>query len=206
MDQVEMAQKMRLAVFASHGGSNLQSLIEACAADRINGEIAIVVSNNRKAYALERALKHGIETLVASEKAFDSPEAFAADLINQLVSRQIDLVCLAGYMKKIPNELLRKFRHRVINIHPALLPKYGGQGMYGIHVHKAVIAAGEKETGVSIHLVDEVYDHGAIIAQRRVPVSPDDTPETLQQRVLEIEHQLYPETIARIASGELRLE
>lgn len=197
---------MRLAVFASHGGSNLQALIEACISGQIDGEIVVVVSNNNKAYALERGRSHGIDALAISPKDYESNNDYATELVSQLTRRNVDLICLAGYMKKIPVSVLRRFPRRVINIHPALLPKYGGQGMYGIHVHEAVIAAGEKETGVSIHLVDEVYDHGAIIAQRRLPVRVDDTPESLQQRVLEVEHQLYPETVARIASGELKLE
>jgi phosphoribosylglycinamide formyltransferase 1 len=201
-----MTGKLRIAVFASHGGSNLQALIDACESGAINGTIALVFSNNRKAYALERAANHDIETLVVSERDFDSVEAYSDEIQQQFASRRIDLICLAGYMKKIPDRLIRGYHHRIVNIHPALLPKFGGKGMYGIHVHEAVLAAGEKETGVTIHLVDEVYDNGRILAQRRLAVLPDDTPETLQQRVLEIEHQLYPETVARIASGELHLE
>ncbi len=144
--------------------------------------------------------------MVVSDREFESETAYAQELLHRLAARDVDLICLAGYMKKVPDEVIRAYHNRVLNIHPALLPKFGGKGMYGIHVHEAVLAAGEKETGVSIHLVDEVYDNGRIVAQRRVPVHPDDTPESLQQRVLEIEHQLYPETVAKIASGELRLE
>jgi phosphoribosylglycinamide formyltransferase-1 len=202
----DMTEKLRIASFASHGGSNLQTLIDGCVSGQIAGEIVLVVSNNRKAYALERAQKHGIETLVTSDRDFDTEDAYARELLQHLVTRRVKMICLAGYMKKLPNEVIRAFRNRILNIHPALLPKFGGKGMFGIHVHEAVLAAGDKETGVTIHLVDEVYDNGRIISQRKVPVNPDDTPESLQQRVLEIEHQLYPETVARIASGELRLE
>jgi phosphoribosylglycinamide formyltransferase-1 len=187
-----MAGKLRIAAFASHGGSNLQSLIDGCASGQIAAEIVLVISNNRKAYALERARNHQIETLVISEAEFDSETAFARELLRQLAARSIGLICLAGYLKKMPNDVIRAHRNRILNIHPALLPKFGGKGMYGIHVHEAVLAAGEKETGVTVHLVDEVYDNGRIVAQRKVPVNPDDTPESLQQRVLEIEHQLYP--------------
>ncbi len=201
-----MAGKLRIAAFSSHGGSNLQALIDGCASEQIAGEMVLVICNNRKAYALERARNHQIETLVISDTKFDSETAFAQELLRQLAARGVELICLVGYMKKIPNDVICAYRNRILNIHPALLPKFGGKGMYGIHVHEAVLAAGEKETGVTIHLVDEVYDDGRIVAQRRVPVNPDDTPESLQQRVLEIEHQLYPETVARIASGELRLE
>lgn len=201
-----MTEKLRIASFASHGGSNLQALIDGCVSGQIAGEIVLVVSNNRKAYALERAQKHGVDGLVISDRDFDTEEAFARELLQQLAARRVTMICLAGYMKKLPGDVICAFRNRILNVHPALLPKFGGKGMFGIHVHEAVLAAGEKETGVTIHLVNEVYDDGRIIAQRTVPVSPDDTPESLQQRVLEIEHQLYPETVARIASGELRLE
>jgi phosphoribosylglycinamide formyltransferase-1 len=201
-----MAEKLRIAAFVSHGGSNLQALIDGCVSGQIAGEIVLVISNNRKAYVLERARNHQIETLVISDTKFDSETAFAQELLRRLAARSVGLICLAGYMKKMPIDVIRAYRNRILNIHPALLPKFGGKGMYGIHVHEAVLAAGEKETGVTIHLVDEIYDNGKIVAQRRVPVNPDDTPESLQQRVLEMEHQLYPETVARIASGELRLE
>ena len=201
-----MAQSLRIAVFTSHGGSNLQSLIDACAAGRIDGQIVLVISNNRKSYALERARQAGIEALHLTEKKFDSAEAFAKALVNKLTKYQIDLICLAGYMKFLPPMVLQYVRGRVINIHPALLPRYGGKGMYGLRVHEAVLAAGDTETGVTIHQVDEIYDHGTILAQRKVAVLPDDTPETLQQRVLQVEHQLYPEAVAQIASGEIKLE
>lgn len=197
---------LRIAAFASHGGSNLQALIDGCVSRQIAGEIVLVISNNRKAYALERARKHQIATLVISDTDFDSETAFAQELLRQIAARKVGLICLAGYMKKMPNDVIRAYRNHILNVHPALLPKFGGKGMYGIHVHEAVLEAGEKETGVTIHLVDEVYDSGRILAQRRVQVDPNDTPESLQQRVLDIEHQLYPETVARIASGELRLE
>jgi phosphoribosylglycinamide formyltransferase 1 len=202
----DMDGRLRIAAFASHGGSNLQALIDGCVSGQIAGEIVLVICNNRKAYALERARTHQIETLVISETEFDSETAFSEELLRHLADRNVELICLAGYMKKMPKNLIRAYYNRILNIHPALLPKFGGKGMYGIHVHEAVLAAGEAETGATIHLVDEVYDNGRIVAQRRVRVEPDDTPESLQLRVLEIEHQLYPETVAKIASGELRLE
>jgi len=201
-----MAGKLRIAAFASHGGSNLQALIDGCVAGQIAGEMVLVISNNRKAYALERARNHQIKTVVISDKNFDSEIAFGQELLRLLAEHSVGLICLVGYMKMLPGDVIRTYRNRILNIHPALLPKFGGKGMYGIHVHEAVLAAGEKETGATIHLVDGVYDNGRIVAQRRVQVNPDDTPESLQQRVLEIEHQLYPETVAQIASGQLRLE
>lgn len=201
-----MNEPLRIAVLASHGGSNLQALIDACAAGQIDGRIVLVVSNNRKAFALERARNHHIDTLVISESGFPGAAAYAAELLRQLKMRGTQLICLAGYMKMIPQQIIAAYRNKIINIHPALLPKYGGPGMYGIHVHEAVLAAGEAETGVTIHVVDEVYDNGRILAQRRVPVLPGDTPQVLQERVLASEHELYPETVARIAAGQIRLE
>lgn len=201
-----MKQHLRIAVFASHGGSNLQALIDGCAAGQIDGEIVLVVSNNSKAFALERARNHHIDTLVMTDSAFAAPEDYADELAARLLRRRVNLICLAGYMKMIPRRIIEQYRNKIVNIHPALLPKHGGKGMFGIHVHKAVIAAGDKETGVTIHLVNEVYDDGRIVAQGRVGVLEGDTPESLQERVLELEHQLYPETVAKIASGEISLE
>jgi phosphoribosylglycinamide formyltransferase 1 len=201
-----VTEKIRIAVFASHGGSNLQALIDGCRSGMIAGEIVLVLCNNRKAYALERAVNHQIETLVISNSDFDNETDYVEALKQHLSSRGVQLICLAGYMKRIPTDVIRTYHNRILNIHPALLPKFGGKGMYGIHVHEAVLAAGEQETGVTIHLVDEVYDNGRILAQQRLTVRSDDTPESLQLRVLTIEHSLYPETVGKIASGELRLE
>ncbi len=201
-----MNEPLRIAVLASHGGSNLQALIDACAAGQIDGRIVLVVSNNRKAFALQRARNHHIDTLVISESGFPGAAAYAAELLRQLQMCDTQLICLAGYMKMIPQQIIAAYRNKIINIHPALLPKYGGPGMYGIHVHEAVLAAGDTETGVTIHVVDAVYDNGRILAQRRVPVLPGDTPQILQERVLAIEHELYPETVAQIAAGQIKLE
>lgn len=201
-----MKQHLRIAVFASHGGSNLQALIDGCASGQIDAEIVLVVSNNSKSFTLERARNHHIDTLVMTDSAFASPDSYAEELSTQLARRQVNLICLAGYMKMIPKRIIEKYRNRIINIHPALLPKHGGKGMFGIHVHESVITAGDKETGVTIHLVNEVYDKGRILAQERVKVLDGDTPQSLQERVLELEHQLYPETVGKIASGEISLE
>ena len=201
-----MKQHLRIAVLASHGGSNLQAIIDGCASGQIDGEVVLVVSNNKKAFALERARNHHIDTLILTDAAYPAPNEYAGELLSQLASRKVNLICLAGYMKMIPQPVIEEYRDRIINIHPALLPKHGGKGMYGIHVHESVIAARESETGVTIHLVNEHYDDGRIIAQESVAVHPDDTPQSLQERVLELEHQLYPDTVARIAAGEITLE
>ena len=201
-----MKQHLRIAVLASHGGSNLQAIIDGCASGQIDGEVVLVVSNNKKAFALERARNHHIDTLILTDAAYPAPNEYAGELLSQLASRKVNLICLAGYMKMIPQPVIEEYRNRIVNIHPALLPKHGGKGMYGIHVHESVIAARESETGVTIHLVNEHYDDGRIIAQESIAVHPDDTPQSLQERVLELEHQLYPDTVARIAAGEITLE
>ena len=201
-----MKQHLRIAVLASHGGSNLQAIIDGCASGQIDGEVVLVVSNNKKAFALERARNHHIDTLILTDAAYPAPNEYAGELLSQLASRKVNLICLAGYMKMIPQPVIEEYRDRIINIHPAQLPKHGGKGMYGIHVHESVIAAHESETGVTIHLVNEHYDDGRIIAQESIAVHPDDTPQSLQERVLELEHQLYPDTVARIAAGEITLE
>ncbi len=133
------------------------------------------------------------------------PQQLDQAITDALKKHQVDLVVLAGYMKKLGPVTLAAYQGRVINIHPALLPKYGGKGMYGIHVHEAVLAAGETETGVTVHLVDDHYDGGAILAQRRVPVNSDDTADSLAARVLEVEHEFYVETLGKILAGEIEL-
>jgi phosphoribosylglycinamide formyltransferase-1 len=141
---------------------------------------------------------------VWQKKKLADAKAYVDFILEKLREHGIDLICLAGYMKLIPSELIRQYR--IINIHPALLPKYGGKGMYGIHVHEAVLEAGEDATGVTIHQVNEKYDQGKILNSCQVAVSPDDNPESLQKKVLEFEHKLYPETIAKIAKGEITLD
>lgn len=199
-----MTDKLKLAVFASHGGSNLQSILDASHDPGFPAEVALVVSNNAKAYALKRAEKEDVPTILWQKKKFADQKAYVDFILAKLREHKIDLICLAGYMKLIPSELINHYR--IINIHPALLPKYGGKGMYGIHVHEAVLEAGEDETGVTIHQVNEIYDQGKILNRCRVAVASDDDPESLQKRVLEFEHKLYPETIAKIAKGEITLD
>ncbi|MEW5994161.1 MAG: phosphoribosylglycinamide formyltransferase, partial [Candidatus Zixiibacteriota bacterium] len=150
----------RIAVFISGSGSNLQALIDAAKMGLLSGRIALVVSSSSKAYGLTRAENEGIETFIFRLKKYPSPEVAAEDLLAGLKERQIDYIALAGYLKLLPSEVVRAYHNRIVNIHPALLPKYGGKGMYGHHVHEAVLAAGDKESGASVHLVDEIYDHG----------------------------------------------
>ncbi|OGC86065.1 MAG: phosphoribosylglycinamide formyltransferase, partial [candidate division Zixibacteria bacterium RBG_16_48_11] len=186
-------------------GTDLQSLIDAIKKKKIRAEIRIVISNNSDAYALERARKNNIKALHLSHKQFVTTEEFDSALVFALQGEKVDLICLAGYMKKLSPAVVRTFKNRMINIHPALLPAFGGEGMYGIHVHEAVIKSGARLSGVSVHFVDELYDHGAIIYQKAVPVKADDTPETLQKRVLRVEHQVYPYVVGLFADGKIEV-
>ena len=195
-------QLARIAVFLSGGGSNLQALVDGCKAGILAGQIVWVVSNKAKAYGLIRAADEGIETFVFKPKKYPSPEEASANLLAQLKQRQIEYIALAGYLKLLPSNVVAAFRNRIINIHPALLPKYGGKGMFGHHVHEAVLAAGDIESGPTVHLVNEIYDEGHILAQVRVPILDGDTPDSLAARVLEQEHKLYPRVLNKLIRGE----
>ena len=177
-----------IGVLCSGGGSNLQVLIDRAATGELGGEIRWVLSNNGNAPALDRARQAGIEAVHASAKSLGSLEAVERKMLDLIDAHQIRLLVLAGYMKPLPASVIRKLPGRVVNIHPALLPAFGGHGMYGSHVHEAVLARGAQWTGVTIHLVTEKYDEGPILRQRVVAVHPDDTPESLGRRVLAIEH------------------
>ena len=194
-----------IGFLASHRGSNMQSIIDACEDGRIKAEPAVVISNNSDSGALDRARQHGIPAYHLSSKLFPDPDSLDSEICNTLKKHNVDLVVLAGYMKKVGQHTLDEFKGRIINIHPALLPKYGGKGMYGSKVHEQVLASGDTETGVTIHIVTDDYDTGPIIAQEKVPVEKDDTVETLADRVILTEHELYVATIARIINGEISL-
>lgn len=183
-----MAAHPRIGVLASGGGSNLQALIDAHARGDLPAAVVVVISNNSKAGALERARRHDIPALHISAKTHDAPDAA---ILAALQAHDVDLVVLAGYMKLLSPRVLRAYEGRVLNIHPGPLPEFGGQGMYGRHVHEAVLARGAKSSGPTVHIVDEHYDEGPILAHRPVPVEPDDTPETLSERVLAAEHDLF---------------
>ncbi|MBK9579868.1 MAG: phosphoribosylglycinamide formyltransferase [Fibrobacteres bacterium] len=181
-----MTQK--IAVLCSGGGSNLQALIDRVQSGDLKATIEWVVSNNGDAFALERARQAGIEAIHLSAKTEGSPQAADRRLLDLIRDRNISVLVLAGYMKMLPPGVLELLPGRVVNIHPALLPAFGGKGMYGHHVHEAVLARGVQWTGVTIHLVSEHYDEGPILRQRVVAVQPGDTPQTLGSRVLAIEH------------------
>lgn len=185
-------QPYRVAVLASGRGTNLQALLDACRGDA-PARVVLVLSNNSSAGALTRARAAGVDTGVINDPA-DGTALTAA-----LRAGRADLVVLAGYLKLVPPEVVQAYEGRMINIHPALLPKFGGPGMYGERVHRAVIESGARDSGATVHLVNAEYDRGGIVAQRRVPVQPSDTPETLAARVLELEHALLVEAVLAAA-------
>jgi phosphoribosylglycinamide formyltransferase-1 len=198
--------KKRIAVLASGNGTNFQALFDACQRGDINGDIVALVSNQKYALALNRAREAGVEALVFESAKFKTRTQMYSKLSTALMERNVDLVCLAGYMAKIEPSMVRAFPNRILNIHPALLPKFGGKGMYGRHVHQAVIDAQEKESGCTVHLVNEVYDDGPVIARAKVAVSADDTPETLAQKIHAEEHKLYVAVVKDVCSGKLNLD
>ncbi|MCC7265356.1 MAG: phosphoribosylglycinamide formyltransferase [Candidatus Latescibacteria bacterium] len=196
---------LRLGFLASHNGSNMQAILDACKEGRLAAQPAVVISNNSESGALARARQEGIPACHLSGHTHPGRGALDQAICAALTAHQVEVVCLAGYMKRLGPQTLAAYRGRVLNIHPALLPKFGGEGFYGQAVHQAVLAAGEKESGPTVHLVDEEYDHGPVLAQARVPVLPGDNPETLAARVLAQEHRLYADTLQRIARGEITL-
>ena len=196
---------MKLGFLASHNGSNMQAIIEACKSGALQATPAVVISNNGESGALARATKEGIPRCHLSSKSHPTPESLDQAILDALLRHQVDIVILAGYMKKLGELTLSHYAGAILNIHPALLPKFGGQGMYGIRVHEAVLAAGEAESGATVHLVTDEYDAGAIIAQDKVPVLAGDTPQTLAGRVLKTEHSLFSAVLQKIALGEIQI-
>jgi phosphoribosylglycinamide formyltransferase-1 len=189
----------KLAIFSSGTGSNAARIIEHFR-DHPTLSVSLIVSNNPHAGVLNIASAADIAVLLIEKEQFFRGSAY----IPELHARDIDFIVLAGFLWKIPAKLIQAYPHRIVNIHPALLPGYGGKGMYGHHVHDAVIAAGEKESGITIHYVDELYDHGQAIFQAKVAVDPDDTPETLAKKVQHLEHTHFPRVIEEIVMGSKR--
>lgn len=198
---------LRLAVLVSGGGTNLQAIIDKIENKTISGaEIAVVISNKKDAYALERAKNHGIEAKCISPKDYGCREDFNQALLEALESYQVDLVVLAGYLVIVPENVIRRYRNRIINIHPSLIPSFCGDGYYGLKVHEAVLARGNRVTGATVHFVDEGTDTGPIILQKAVYVEEGDTPETLQKRVMEqAEWNILPEAINLIANDKIEV-
>ncbi|MDD6157248.1 MAG: phosphoribosylglycinamide formyltransferase [Lachnospiraceae bacterium] len=199
---------IKLAVCVSGGGTNLQAIIDAIDNGTItNAQIAVVISNNPGAYALERAKQHGIEGICISPKEFETRDAFNDAFLKKLDSYQVDLVVLAGFLVVIPPQMIANYRNRIINIHPSLIPSFCGTGYYGLKVHEGVLSRGVKVTGATVHFVDEGTDTGPIILQKAVEVQQGDTPEVLQRRVMEqAEWKIMPQAIDLIANGKVTVE
>lgn len=197
---------MNIAVFASGRGSNFQAILNAIDDGRLPARVALLVSNNSKAGALELARSRKIPAMHLNQKQYSSEDMYEERLLELLERHGVELIALAGYMKRIPVKVIDRYKNRILNIHPALLPAFGGAGMYGIHVHEAVLASGARTTGATVHIVDEEYDEGPIVMQKAVDVLSGDTPETLAARVLLVEHEIYPKAIAAFASKRVRIE
>lgn len=199
---------LRIAVLVSGGGTNLQAIIDAIAAGKITDtEIAAVISNNKNAYALERAKQAGIKDIVVSPKDFETREVFNENLLKTLQEVNPDLIVLAGYLVVIPESVIDAFENRIINIHPSLIPAFCGTGYYGLKVHEAALKRGVKVVGATVHFVDKGADTGPIIMQKAVAVQNGDTPKVLQQRVMEqAEWNILPAAIDKIAHGKVRIE
>lgn len=199
---------LNIGVLASGGGTNLQKLIDAQNAGEIkNGTLRVVITSRAEAFALERAKKAGIEAIALCRKDYPDVEAYSEALIHALRERQVDLVVLAGFLTITGDNFVEAFRNRILNVHPALLPAFGGKGYYGLHVHEAVLARGVKLTGATVHFVNEVCDGGPIVLQKAVEVREDDTPETLQKRVMEeAEWKLLPRAVSLFCEGRLTVE
>jgi phosphoribosylglycinamide formyltransferase 1 len=205
MEEEIKPKKTRLGILASGRGSNMLAIINDCKAGKLFAEPVVVISNNADAGALAYAREAGIPAFHLSTQTHADPEKLDDKITKTLKNHDVDWIILAGYMKKIGPQLLVEFKGKIFNIHPSLLPKHGGKGMFGIHVHESVIASGESETGVTIHLVDGEYDQGRILAQSTVPVKQNDTPELLAARILKVEHELYSDTLQGVIEGRICL-
>lgn len=195
-----MTQPLRLGFLASHSGSSMRAIVQAIAEGALDADARLVISNNGDSAALAWAREHGLAARHVSGKTAGSAEAADLAIAEALIEAGVTLLVLSGYLRPVGPATLDRFRGRILNIHPALLPNYGGQGMYGRHVHEAVIAAGDAETGATIHVVDGEYDHGPVVGQVRVPVLAGDTPEDLAARVMAAEPAFYVETLRQIVA------
>jgi len=196
--------KKRIAVLVSGNGTNLQAIIDSIERKELDAEIAVVISNIKDVYALERAKNHHIPAVVINHKDFPNREAFEKSLIEELDKRKVDLVCLAGFMRVLTPFFVNHYKNRIMNIHPALLPAF--KGLYGHHVHEAVLKSGARFSGCSVHFVTEDVDGGPIIVQRIVPVKDNDTPDTLAERILVEEHKAYSEAIKLFIENRIKIE
>lgn len=203
-----MATRIRIGILVSGKGrgSNLQAILDSCDAGKITGDVVVVISTSVGTPALERARVKGIPALTVPAKDYANNEELDKHLAEILKEYQVDLICLCGYMRQLGEEFVHSFHHRILNIHPALIPLFCGKGMHGHHVHEAVVASGVKFSGATVHFVDEFYDNGPIIIQSIVPVSYEDTPDDVAARVLVEEHKIYSQAIQLFAEGRLHID
>jgi phosphoribosylglycinamide formyltransferase-1 len=198
--------KKRVAAFCSHGGSNFAAIADAATRGGVPIEMAVMIHNNARAGAREKAEARGIPTEWVPRKRFPDNDAYAQHILELLEKYEVDLVALAGFMQMIPNKVVQRFENRMTNIHPALLPFFGGRGFYGMKVHRAVFESGMKVSGPTVHLVDDEYDHGPILLQQAVSIDDCRTPEEIAARVLIEEHKIYPKALGLLAEGRFRVE
>lgn len=200
--------KTKIAVFVSGGGTNFEALINAQENGKIpHGEIVLMVSSSKTAYALKRAENHGIKSVVCSKKELGSQESFEEEILKNLEENDIQLIVLAGFMSILSKEFTKKYENRIINIHPSLIPSFCGEGFYGLHVHEAALKKGVKVTGATVHIVNEIPDGGPIIMQKAVYIEENDTPEILQKRVMEqAEWKILPESVELMCSGKIKIK
>jgi len=199
-------KRLQLGIFASGRGSNFSAILDKSSKGELEADIKLLVTNNKNAGAIKKALVHKIPFIVIKRSMFDTRDDFVKKMLMILKDHNISFIALAGYMKKIPVEVISEYENEITNIHPALLPSFGGKGMYGSYVHENVLKTGCKVTGVTVHLVDNKYDHGPIVAQRCVEVKEGDTVESLSGRVLKVEHQIYPEVLQLFAENRVVVE
>ena len=197
---------MRLALFASGGGTNVQSILDAIDRGDVPAIPALCISNTPDAGALDRAARHNVPTAILPPDDYASPTAFGAALLDVLSEHNVTFIALAGYLRKIPPNVVAAYEERMTNIHPALLPAFGGRGMYGMNVHRAVVASGVHWTGATVHLVNNAYDQGPIVLQEPVPVYADDSPDDVAARVLAVEHRIYPTALRLFATDRIRVD
>ena len=196
----------KIAVFGSGGGSNFMAIHHQIQKREIPGEIVLVISNNPNCGAIEYANENSISHVIINETRYPNPYTRGELLLDTCLKAEINLICLAGYMKMLPPAFVKQYENKILNIHPGLLPEFGGKGFFGMRVHEAVINSGKSESGATVHFVDEIYDHGPIILQKQVEVLETDTAESLAARILKLEHELYPEVVKAFCENKIIME
>ena len=196
----------KIAVFVSGGGSNFKAIHHQIIQGNILGKIVMVFSNNPNCGAIKFAEENSIPIFIINAARYPNPHTPDEFLLETCLKAEIDLICLAGFMKMLPQNIVKQYEYRILNIHPGLLPEFGGKGFYGTRVHEAVINTGKRESGATVHFVDEIYDHGPIILQKKVEVMETDTPESLAARVLKLEHELFPEVVKAFCENKIIME